>query len=337
MTLNKPLVDIVIPTRGRGELIAVTIDSILRSYLTDFTIWVVDQSQDDTTKEAVMRYGSIDARVQYVGTPTVGSNVARNIGLMVSRSPYIVFTDDDTRVDPHWLENMVEELQQEGTWAVFGQILPDTEGLTGAVDEGDLAKKIPMALQSRPERQVFEGNRFNLGFGHGANMAMTRDCYNKIGGFDNLLGAGGPLRSWPERDLGYRILKQGGRIVYTPKAILYHRHWRSWEEVRNTYRNYGIGTGAAIAKYVRCGDFAASYMLFEWVVDQGFRAMASGVLKWRSKEKFTVGYLQVVFPWVGLVQSLRYRVDKESMLFLSPAQLEVHPDPFERVAKAPVS
>lgn len=329
MTLHTPFVDIVIPTRGRGELIAVTIESILHSHFTNFTLWVIDQSPDEKTKQAVMRYASIDARIRYVGTPTKGSNVARNIGVGVSKSPYIVFTDDDTRVDPHWLGHMVDELSQAGTWAVFGQILPDTEGHAPSEADEKLAKKIPMALQSKPTREVFEGNRFNLGFGHGANMAITRACYQAIGGFDNLLGAGGPLRSWPERDLGYRVLGQGGRIIYTPKAILYHRHWRSWEEVRKTYRNYGIGTGAAIGKYVRCGDYAASYMFVEWILDQGVRAMASGLLKWRSKEKFTVGCFQIIYPWVGLFQSLRYRVNREQMVFQSPTEFEVEPDPFE--------
>lgn len=163
---------------------------------------------------------------------------------------------------------------------------------------------------------MYEGNRFNLGFGHGANMGLTRRTYQRIGGFDNLLAAGGALRSWPERDLGYRILLRGGRIVYTPKALVYHRHWRGWEELRRTYRNYGIGTGAAVAKYIRSGDWAAIYLLLEWFVGQGLRPMLSGLLKWHSYRKIVAGGLQLIYPWVGLVQSLRYPVDREHILYL---------------------
>ena len=315
MPADPAAIDIVIPTRDRGHLIAATIHSILSSSQSHFQLWIVDQSEDELTATSVAAIAGQDARVHYLHATPHGSNWARNVGASTGRGDYILFTDDDCLVSPDWVNSMVQELATNGTSAVFGQILPIPAGATeGRPVDQKTTQALPIALKDEPQREVYEGNRFNLGFGHGANMGLTRRTYQRVGGFDNLLAAGGALRSWPERDLGYRILLRGGRIVYTPKALVYHRHWRGWEELRRTYRNYGIGTGAAVAKYVRSGDWAAIYLLLEWFVGQGLRPMLSGLLKWHSYRKIVAGGLQLIYPWVGLVQSLRYPVDREHIL-----------------------
>jgi GT2 family glycosyltransferase len=311
--------DVVISTRGRGTLIDVTITSIRQSRHTAFTLWIVDQSDDDATERAVVPHAQADARVRYLRTTSRGVSAGRNEGAAAGTAPYLLFTDDDCRVAPDWLGAMVRELQQEGVWAVFGRVIPDEgfppEGPDPVQRDKPVSQALPIAFKNAPKREVYEGNRFNLGFGHGANMGLRRLCFEELRGFDELLGAGGPLRSWGDRDLGYRILRRGGRIVYTPEALVYHRHWRDWDAVRRTYRNYAIGTGAAVGKYLRCGDMGGLYLLLEWLLDQGLRQIVSGVLKWRSWPKIQAGLLQLVYPWVGLVQSWRYPVDREQVLY----------------------
>jgi glycosyltransferase involved in cell wall biosynthesis len=312
-----PRVDVVIPTRGRGALIDVTIASIRQSAEKDFALWVVDQSDDDLTRQAVLKHAAADPRVRYLHAAPRGSDFARNIGIAAGRAPYVVFTDDDCRVATDWLRALTVELADPGTWAVFGRVIPDEDYRPVLqLGGGPVSASLPVALKDDPERRVFHGNRFDLGFGHGANMGFRRERLAQVGGFDNLLGAGAVFRSWPERDIGYRILRRGGRVIYTPDALVHHRHWRGWEEIRRTYRNYGIGAGAAVGKYVRCGDRAAWYLLFEWIFDQGVRQVLSGVLKWRSWQKTQVGLLQLVYPWAGLARSWRQPVDREKILYV---------------------
>jgi GT2 family glycosyltransferase len=308
--------DVVISTRGRGALIDVTITSMRRSRHEAFTLWVVDQSDDDATERAVAPHAQADPRVRYLRVTSRGVSAGRNEGAAAGSAPYILFTDDDCRVAPDWLGTMAGELEQEGTWAVFGRVIPDEDHCPDIpAHASSVSRALPMALKDSPEREVYEGNRFNLGFGHGANMGLNRARLQDLGGFDELLGAGGPLRSWEDRDLGYRILRRGGRIVYTPDALVYHRHWRGWDAVRRTYRDYAIGAGAAVGKYLRCGDMGGWYLLLEWLLDQGLRQVASGVLKWQNWQKIHVGLLQLVYPWVGMVQGWRYPVDRERMLY----------------------
>lgn len=313
---KQPMIDIVVPTRGRGSLIDTTITSIRQNTIESFQLWVIDQSDDDATEQAVRPHTEEDSRIHYIRTTTHGSSIARNIGASQGNAPYLIFTDDDCRVEQNWLEMLLNELTKEGTWAVFGRIIPDELYQERIPPNAvPVTKGLPMALKDSPQHQVYEDNRFNLSFGHGANMGFRRACYQKIAGFDELLGAGGKLRSWPERDIGYRILSSGGRIVYTPQALVHHRHWRGWRDVKKTYRNYAFGTGAVASKYLRCGDLGGLYLLIEWFFDQGIRQVLSGILKWQSSQKIQVGLLQLSYPWVGMVQSLRYPVDRKTMTY----------------------
>ena len=305
-------VDIIIPTRGRGTLIDETSASIRASSHHAFTLWVADQSDDAATARAVLPHVENDARVRYLRVPPTGSSAARNIGAAAGDAPYILFTDDDCVVDPSWVTEMIRELAEPQTWAVFGRVVPDDDE---AVRDSKELRGIWLARKDSNTRQVFAGDRFNLGFGHGANMGFRRDCYVAVAGFDELLGVGARFRSWPERDIGYRILRRGGQIVYAPGALAHHRHWRAWDGVRRTLRNYALGTGAAVGKYVRCGDWRAAYLLFEWLLDQGVRQILSGALKWRSPQKMQAGIIQLIYPWAGLIDSARAPVDRDLILY----------------------
>jgi glycosyltransferase involved in cell wall biosynthesis len=281
-------------------------------------VWVVDQSDDQATATEVARLAVEDSRIRYLYTKVRGANFARNEGVKQGSSEYIAFIDDDCRVAPDWLANLLQELQEPGVWAVFGRVVPDhTESAPLAADDAVVSRAIPMALKDAPQRRVYEQNRFDLSFGHSANMGWRRDSFLKVGGFDGFIGAGGPLGTWDERDVGYRVLsRHRGRIIYTPQAVVYHRHWRGWQEVRKAYQGYAIGTGAAAGKYLRCGDWGGLYFLVEWLLDQGVRQIISGILKWRSWQKIQVGWYQLIYPWVGVVQGLRYPIDRKHVLYL---------------------
>jgi len=313
--------DIVIPTRNRGDRIKTVIESIRENTYDHFTLWVIDQSDNDNTESVVRQFAELDKRIRYFRTSSRGANFARNEGALFGNGKIICFVDDDCRVAPTWLAEIRHEFDQdEKTWLMFGRVLTDDEyRIELPPGTKNISKAIPAALKNSPQRKVYKGNRFDLGFGHGANMAFRRSCYLRTKGFDGFIGAGGPLGTWDERDIGYRVLCQpDGQIVYTPRPLVYHQPWRGWTDVQKAYRNYAIGTGAAVSKYVRCGDWGSIYFLAEWVIDQGARQVLSGLLKWRSWQKVVIGLLQIVYPWVGLVQGMSYPVRQKDILYTLP-------------------
>jgi GT2 family glycosyltransferase len=307
-------VDVVIPTRDRGALVVPTVLSLLGSRYDHFKVWVVDQSEGSETESAMREVCSRDPRVRYLRSRRVGSSRGRNAGAHAGTSPFILFTDDDCRVDADWLGEMVCTLSEPDVWAVFGRVeAVHSDQLNLEPDPGDeVSPAIRIATKDASSLQRFKGDRFNLGFGHGASMGLTRAAFDTLGGFDELLSNGAELRSWPERDLGYRILKRGGAILYQPAALVQHYHWRGWSEVRRVYRNYGFGAGAAVGKYLRCGDWAAGYLLLTWMADQGVRPILSAIFKWQCAQKLEIGWVQLIYPWLGLWAGLRHSIDMKS-------------------------
>jgi GT2 family glycosyltransferase len=97
-------------------------------------------------------------------------------------------------------------------------------------------------------RAVFDRNSLNpLAAGRagaGANMALRRSVTQLVGLFDEALDAGTPTRSGGDTEMFSHILSSGYRIVYDPAALSWHRHRRSWEELRQTLYGYGVGVYA---------------------------------------------------------------------------------------------
>ncbi|PDW03165.1 glycosyltransferase family 2 protein [Candidatus Viridilinea mediisalina] len=305
-------VDVMVATCNRAQLITPIVESLRNSTGVDLRVWIMDQSDNDATAEVVQRLAQADPRINYVRIEVKGWSTAHNIGASLGQAPYLLFTDDDCRVDPGWAAALASSLADQQTWGAFGRILDET---TEQSASDDVTPGLRLAVKMSTERAVYRDNRFNLGFGHGANMSLRRDAWQRLGGFDEALGPGAVLRSGADRDIGYRILAEGGQIVYTPDALVYHNQWRNWPAVWRAFRNYGIGTGATAGKYLRYGDLGGLVLLIEWVLNQGLRQVLSGLIKWRSWQKTAIGLQQFVMPLYGLVRSLRVPLSREHRVY----------------------
>jgi GT2 family glycosyltransferase len=85
-------------------------------------------------------------------------------------------------------------------------------------------------------------------------MATYRSAFDQVGGFDSRLGPGTRYPAAEDNDFAFRLLEAGFSIAYEPRAIVYHRAWRSQEESLRLSWNYGCGQGAFYAKYFSFKD-----------------------------------------------------------------------------------
>jgi GT2 family glycosyltransferase len=303
-------VDIVISTLDQSDQIGATIASIRQSQHTNFTLWVLDQSDDQLTEVVLQPHVNADPRVRYKRVRKRGIAATRNSGAVLGAAPHILFTNSDCTVDPAWVGAMSAALRDEETWLAFGRVLP------GPRPPGAAGHVTVLAIKDMERSEIYRGNRFELRFGHGHNMGARRDAFVRLGGFDELHGAGAPFGSWDDLDLGYRTLRRGGAIAYVPEGLAYHCHWLLWSSVWLQYRAYGIGVGAAVAKYLRCGDPAAWRIFARWIGYHGLRQIPAGIWR-RNIDRVRVGFSQLIYPWRGLALGFALPIDRRYDVYRS--------------------
>jgi GT2 family glycosyltransferase len=231
-------VSVVIPTRDRPQDLLDAVRSILAADAIPAEIVVADQSSGE---RAQLPAGD-GVKVVHLELESVGVSRARNEAIAAASHDVLVFTDDDVLVEPDWLARLVDPLLAA----------PPRTATTGGVHAGSDDGHVP-SLTHRTEPEVFSGRPFcDPLFSN--NMALRRQAFSEVGGFDERFGAGAPFSNAEDNDLGYRLLEAGYEIVFVPGAILYHRGARSGRALARLDFSYGRGQGAFYAKHMSWSD-----------------------------------------------------------------------------------
>jgi GT2 family glycosyltransferase len=234
---------VILATRGRPDLLADTVASILAGDTLPAELIVVDQS--DAPDSA---FQAAPAPVVYRWTRERGLSRANNLGVREASSDLLVFTHDDVLVERDWLRRLVDALAREGPRTVVtGRVLA----------AGDRPGGFAPSLQPAGEPALWQG-RIGLDVLYPLNMALHRSALEAVEGFDERLGPGTPYPAAEDNDLGHRLLEAGYRIAYAPEAVVRHRAWRPWAEHSRLRYGYGRGQGAFYAKHL---DLRDRYML----------------------------------------------------------------------------
>lgn len=260
-------ITVVICTRDRTDSLRESLATLRQANYEPIEFLVVDNAPSQaTTRELVTGLAREDTRIRYTCEPLPGLSRARNHALRKARYDIVAFTDDDTLADPGWPAALAAGFMTD----------PATVCVTGLV--------MPSALDTASERYfdarygssaVFEARRFDLAghrhqaglypfnagvFGTGANFAVRRSAITGLGGFDPLLGAGGPGRGGEDLDLFLRVILAGGRICYVPTAIIWHRHRTDTRALGDQVYSYGHGLGAYLAKHCTNHELRAALL-----------------------------------------------------------------------------
>ncbi|WP_240999627.1 glycosyltransferase, partial [Streptomyces sp. Tu 4128] len=244
-----PSAGVVVATRERADQLARALDSLLAQDHPDFEIVVVDNAPvTGETRELVER--KYDERVRYVCEPVPGLAVAHNRGLAAVRGEVVAFTDDDVVADPRWLTELTAPFAADPRLGcTTGLILPARLRTPAQVlleSHGGFAKGfVPRTYD--PEHPPADEPLFPFTagrFGSGANMAFRTAVLRTVGGFDPATGAGTRARGGDDLYGFVRVLAQGRRLRYTPRALVWHHHRETWRDLETQAYGYGAGLTA---------------------------------------------------------------------------------------------
>lgn len=229
---------IAVCTRDRTEDLQRCLEALMRLPDDGQEILVVDNCpSNEATRQLVANY----PRIRYVREDRPGLSCARNRAMREARHAVVAFTDDDAVVDPQWLRALLRNFDDPLVWCVTGLAMPlelenevqeRFENLSGFSSRGF----------KRTVFHAFTHNPLVVGkVGAGVSMALRRSVFDRLGPFDETLGAGAPTKAGEDNEMFSRILRAGYRLVYDPDALCWHRHRSTWEALRNTLYGYGVG------------------------------------------------------------------------------------------------
>jgi glycosyltransferase involved in cell wall biosynthesis len=276
-TLNYPVptATVAVCTRDRPEDLQRCLEALMRLPDDGQEYLVVDScSATDDTRRVVERYGGI----RYVREDRPGLDVARNRALREARHEIVAFTDDDAASDPGWLRALLLNFDDPLVLCVTGLTMP-LELETEAQEWFERYSTFGRGFA----RVVFESTCISPmaagRVGAGVNMALRRSVLEQVGPFDAALDAGTPTRSGGDTEMFSRILATGYRIVYDPAALNWHRHRRTWEELRRTLYGYGVGIYAVWTRSLLIeGELSVPKVAWDWLCHNQVPALIRSLL-----------------------------------------------------------
>lgn len=209
-------VTVCIPTYRREEVLAATVGQFLRERPAPAEILVVDQTpQHAPAVEAQLADWQARGEIRWIRRTTASQPGALNEGLREARSPFVLFVDDDIRLEAGLLTRHLVAFDSEAVWAVVGQILQP-------------GQREDRTFQHQPESGPFADLEFHF---HSArsttvanvmsgNLMVRRQRALDIGGFDEAFIP--PVSYRFDSDFARRLVNAGGQIRFAPQARIHH-------------------------------------------------------------------------------------------------------------------
>jgi len=157
----------------------------------------------------------------------LGFAAGNNVGAEAASGEWLAILNPDIRVQPDWLRELVRPLAQDPAIVSVASKMLNWEGT--AIDFADAALNF-MGWGNQPGLGSRDLHRYDtpkpLLFPCGGAMLVRRDVFLEAGGFDPAYFA-----YFEDVDLGWRLWLMGYKVVYAPRAVVYHRHHGSWQAV----------------------------------------------------------------------------------------------------------
>jgi hypothetical protein len=199
-----PDFSVIVCTRNGRERIGACLEAVRAQTHPAFETIVVDDGSADGTADFLEREFPEMRVVRLAGG---GLSAARNAGARAARGGIFAFTDDDCRPDPEWLVRLGREFGDGECAAVGGPNLPPRPS--------GVATAVVAAAPGAPSHVLIDD--FHAEHLPGCNLAVRREAFEKIGGFDERFHTAGD-----DVDFCWRLHAEELRIGFAPTAFVWH-------------------------------------------------------------------------------------------------------------------
>lgn len=206
--MNKPLFTVIVPVYNREQLIVRCLDSIRAQTYRPIDLIVVDNVSTDQTVPVIREWAalneSVDFRVQVVEEGRKGAAAARQCGLELVHSEWVIFFDSDDAMRPYMLETIAAAIESsDNIDMICWRYLRHDNG----------GKKIMSRLPRYTARKPLKAHMLHTVLATHSYTVKTNFLRN-VGGWDP------SLLAWNDYELGVRLLLNGPRMKIL-RQVLY--------------------------------------------------------------------------------------------------------------------
>jgi len=222
-----PLVSIIIVNYNGKLFLEECLVSLMKIDYKNYEIILVDNNSSDTSVEYVKnKYPEITIIKL---NDNYGFAEPNNIGAKNAKGDLFLFLNNDTKVDPKFVGEMVKVLQQDSQIAICQSLLLKTNGEVDSC--GDFIDTLGRAYSSKDK--VSEVKKILSA--RGASMMIRKESFWDLGGFDKKFFA-----SYEDVDLGWRAWIWGYKIVLVPNSVVYHKGGETVKQNLDAVRFHGV-------------------------------------------------------------------------------------------------
>jgi glycosyltransferase involved in cell wall biosynthesis len=210
-------VSLITPVRDEAATIQMLLDSIAAQTRQPDEIVFVDGGSVDETVERLRAASCQDTRIRIIEAGEASPGRGRNIGIEAARYEWVALTDAGIRLDPTWLDRLVEVAMRDSSVAV---VYGNYEPVVTSFFERCAALSYPPPKQERPGGLMRGPST--------ASMLLRRSVWESVGGFPDLRAA---------EDLIFmeRIRERGFKEGWSPQATV---RWQLQPTLGRTFRKF---------------------------------------------------------------------------------------------------
>lgn len=228
---GNPTFSVIICTRNGHDRIHTCLTACSNLAGNDHEILVVDDGSTDATAHLV---ATRFPHVRLIQLPPSGLSAARNAGAHAAHGNILAFTDDDCEPDPEWLTRLLPHFHSGKYAAVGGPNLPPPPQT--------LTQAVIAALPGAPSHVLLDDEEAE----HlpGCNIAVRKDAFHSIGGFDPQFRTAGD-----DVDFCWRLSHAGHRLGFAPGAFVWHHRRPSIRAFLRQQIGYGKAEKLLLQKH----------------------------------------------------------------------------------------
>ncbi len=248
--MSEPLVSIIIVNRNGIVFIEDCLNSVFNSHYTNFEVILVDNDSKDGSLQAARKAFGQDQRLKILekNNANIGPAACRNLGTKIARGEYLVFLDNDTNVKADWLAELIKVFEKDKSIGA-GQAKLLKMGTENLYDcAGDYLG--PLGFLIERSKGVKDIGQFDfmadILSAKSAASIIRKELFEKIGGFDEDY-----FMYLEETDLSWRVWLAGFRVVFVPKAVVYHAFNTGKKDFKRYYSRY-------VVRYYGCRNYIST-------------------------------------------------------------------------------